>query len=417
MSYCPKCGAQLPDNARFCGICGAPIASAPAAGQFQQQQTGGYAPQYRQQTGSYNTQQFSQQQTGGYAPQYPQQQYQQPRQQNYGWQQQQYPQQQYQQQYQQPRQYGAGDYGWQRPTPPEKPVRHLGLLRLLSILFALGLIAAAVGIGCQLYFDRSYDKIHDSALAEIRETYKDSEQNTEVVNSIDDKVVARNKADIRSLIAAMVREDPKGLKTALKNTLIDVIRDTDELSEIYSASSDNIKTFVSDLADSVEDQLILEYAKEFNKECSQEFGFRWLMLQVGARSLLVVMIGGGLALLCFLLWLILHGPSAGAARSWFVPMLVIALLLAAAIIAVSLFVIDPVTFPEIRTALSKEGAMSWSEAKQAEINELTDKTGTNIGNVIQKHQSLLLQAASSVLQKYPELSTYLNLNSLPISLN
>lgn len=417
MSYCPKCGAQLPDNARFCGICGAPIASAPAAGQFQQQQTGGYAPQYRQQTGSYNTQQFSQQQTGGYAPQYPQQQYQQPRQQNYGWQQQQYPQHQYQQQYQQPRQYGAGDYGWQRPTPPEKPVRHLGLLRLLSVLFALGLIAAAIGIGCQLYFDRTYDKIHDSALNEIKEAYQGSGQDTEMISSMDNKVVARNKADIRSLIAAMVREDPKGLKTALKNTLIDVIRDTDELSEIYSASSDDIKTFVSDLADSVEDQLILEYAKEFNKECSQEFGLRWLMLQVGARSLLVAIIGGGLALLCFLLWLILRGPSAGAARSWFVPMLVIALLLAAAIIAVSLFVIDPVTFPEIRTALSKEGAMSWSEAKQAEINELTEKTGTNIGNVIQKHQALLLQAASSVLQKHPELSTYLNLNSLPISLN
>lgn len=352
MSYCPKCGAQLPDNARFCGICGAPIAAAPAAGQFQQQQTGGYAPQYRQQTGSYNTQQFRQQQTGGYAPQYQQQQYQQPRQQQYGWQQQQYqqqyPQQQYQQ-YQQPRQYGAGDYGWQRPAPAEKPARHLGLLRLLSVLFALGLIAAAIGIGCQLYFDRTYDKIHDSVLNEIKEIYQDSEQDTTLISSMDNKVVARNKTDIRSLIAAMVREDPKSLKTALKNTLIDVIRDTDELSEIYSASSDDIKTFVSDLADSVEDQLILEYAKEFNRECSQEFGFRWLMLQVGVRSRLVVVAGGGLALLCFLLWLILHGPSAGAARSWFVPMLVIALLLAAAVIAVSLFVIDPVTFPEIQT--------------------------------------------------------------------
>ena len=29
MKYCPNCGAQLPDNANFCGSCGARIGATP----------------------------------------------------------------------------------------------------------------------------------------------------------------------------------------------------------------------------------------------------------------------------------------------------------------------------------------------------------------------------------------------------
>ena len=29
MSFCPNCGAQLPDGSKFCGKCGSPIAPAP----------------------------------------------------------------------------------------------------------------------------------------------------------------------------------------------------------------------------------------------------------------------------------------------------------------------------------------------------------------------------------------------------
>lgn len=29
MKYCPNCGAQLPDNARFCSVCGSQLGAAP----------------------------------------------------------------------------------------------------------------------------------------------------------------------------------------------------------------------------------------------------------------------------------------------------------------------------------------------------------------------------------------------------
>lgn len=36
MATCPKCGSEIPDNAKFCSHCGAPIAAGTAAGEAQQ---------------------------------------------------------------------------------------------------------------------------------------------------------------------------------------------------------------------------------------------------------------------------------------------------------------------------------------------------------------------------------------------
>lgn len=38
MKYCPNCGAQLPDNARFCSVCGSQLGAAPQQPQYQQPQ-------------------------------------------------------------------------------------------------------------------------------------------------------------------------------------------------------------------------------------------------------------------------------------------------------------------------------------------------------------------------------------------
>ena len=48
MKYCPTCGAQLPDNATFCSVCGTRLG---AAQQYQQpyQQPQYQQPQYQQQ--------------------------------------------------------------------------------------------------------------------------------------------------------------------------------------------------------------------------------------------------------------------------------------------------------------------------------------------------------------------------------
>ena len=54
MKYCPYCGAQLPDNATFCSVCGTRLGAAPT--QYQQpqyQQPYQQQPQYYQQQPQY----------------------------------------------------------------------------------------------------------------------------------------------------------------------------------------------------------------------------------------------------------------------------------------------------------------------------------------------------------------------------
>ena len=48
MKYCPNCGAQLPDNATFCSVCGTPV-GAPTQYQQPQYQQPYQQPQYQQQ--------------------------------------------------------------------------------------------------------------------------------------------------------------------------------------------------------------------------------------------------------------------------------------------------------------------------------------------------------------------------------
>ncbi|MCR4824568.1 MAG: zinc ribbon domain-containing protein [Bacteroidales bacterium] len=49
MKYCPNCGAQLPDNANFCSVCGARFgAPQPNYQQPQYQQPQYQQPQYQQ---------------------------------------------------------------------------------------------------------------------------------------------------------------------------------------------------------------------------------------------------------------------------------------------------------------------------------------------------------------------------------
>lgn len=47
MAFCSKCGANLPDGARFCNVCGAPQSGAPTQS-YQQPQPYQQAPPYQQ---------------------------------------------------------------------------------------------------------------------------------------------------------------------------------------------------------------------------------------------------------------------------------------------------------------------------------------------------------------------------------
>ena len=164
MAICANCGANMPDGLQFCNNCGAPLpvapAQQPAGGYRRSQQCYGQQPQQPQQQQGYAPQQPQQQ---GYAPQ----QYSAPQQQNYGT----------QPTFGAPQGYGAQanpragiadfgkkvkGFGDKYKAAPGKPVNS-GLLRIVSLIFAVGMLLLSIGIATGIYSNRCYNESGASA--------------------------------------------------------------------------------------------------------------------------------------------------------------------------------------------------------------------------------------------------------------
>ena len=146
MAICANCGANMPDGLQFCNNCGAPLPVVPA-----QQPAGGYRRS---------------QQRYGQQPQQPQQ-YGAPQQQNYGT----------QPTFGAPQGYGAQanpragiadfgkkvkGFGAKYKAAPGKPVNS-GLLRIVSLIFAVGMLLLSIGIATGIYSNRCYNESGASA--------------------------------------------------------------------------------------------------------------------------------------------------------------------------------------------------------------------------------------------------------------
>lgn len=384
MPFCTKCGAQLPDNAHFCGSCGAQLA-APAEQPYPQP-----APAYGNQ-------------------------YQQPRQPAYG-------------QYQQPRQQAYADYGWNEPAREKKPANR-NLLIVFSILLALGIIVAAIGFGTQLYLNRTYDTLVKDSIEQTRKVYQEEleyykergyedaveyyQNQIDQLDTVNKEMYQKYAGDIKSLLSAFIVEDPAQLKKAAKSTAIHIIKTAPDFYKAYlatsgrSAGSDNplsaipefyadnrseVDSIMDDLLKGIENSSLRVLMKKVGKLGSEEFGFRWFILRLSGRSTLLMIVGGALALLSLILWFVFGGPSAGAGQSGLTAALVVSLILAVAIIALCLFILEPIPLDTVKEIVEEESRNNYTEWNNAA--EGIVKNATTVWNDNQERIMKLLNRIS-----------------------
>ena len=182
MAICPNCGSQIPDGVQFCGVCGAPQGA-----QAQRQP----AQQPMQQ------QPMQQQPTYGYR---------QAAQQGYG----------------APQQKAPGAFGakmkglWQQVTSQPGGQVDFGLLRILSLVFAVGIILFSLGLGSRIYYNRNIGEVVEDMSTKETRQYKDL---VYAKFRMDPKGVAKAMGVSNSDIKEMSKEDLQTAKDAIKDSL------------------------------------------------------------------------------------------------------------------------------------------------------------------------------------------------------
>ena len=208
--------------------------------------------------------------------------------------------------YGQNRPVAANTYGRQQPAnygqPGPKRVKNQGLLKFLSLIFALGLLVAAVGWGCGMYLDRTYNETAEAGAS---------------------------KQQTRDVFRAVVRESPERYRNAI----------LESYHEREYHGSDK------ELADSQYDSIYKAWMESYNETIQKQVGYRWYIVRIGAYSDTLLLIGGIAAGAALLLWLLLGGTRAGLSRTTLMPLLVMVLIWIACIL-LAVFLISPVNLAE-----------------------------------------------------------------------
>lgn len=208
----------------------------------------------------------------------------------------------------------------------KKPVRRAGLLRLLSVFIALGVVAGGLGLGAKTYLDRTLD-----AMAEEGILRNEALADHPLRKAMSGQEI---KEYVREYFPVIMRQDEAGLRAFVRKAEDLMIRNSPDDFRTY-AMRDEAK--YRELLDRATEELLAKEEftgglKELVGKIRQQLGARWYLLEAALHSREITIAGFALAAAALLLWLILGGFSAGVVRSGFLPGLLVSAACAGAIL-------------------------------------------------------------------------------------
>ena len=207
-----------------------------------------------------------------------------------------------------------------------KPAQRTGLLRLLSVLFALGVIAAGLGFGAKTYLNRTLDALteesvlRNEALAEhpLRQAMSEEEI----------------KDYVRKAVPVILRQDKTEIKALVREALEMMIRNSaEDFRAYYTRDEEKYRERIGRATEQVlANEEFTRGLQELTRKVKQQPALRRLLLAIALHSREITAAGAALAGLALLLWLILGGISAGVLRSGLLPALLVSAACAGAVL-------------------------------------------------------------------------------------
>ena len=207
-----------------------------------------------------------------------------------------------------------------------RSMKRLRLLRFLSALFALGIIAAGIGFGAKTYLDRTLDNMAEEGILR-NEALADHP----LRQALDGQEI---KEYVREFFPVIYRQDEAGLEGLVRKSMDLMIQNSPEDFRNYTMRDEAKYQDLLDRAAGqvMENEEFRGSLKSLVEKGRQKLGLRRYLLEAALHHREVTIAGAALAAVALLLWLLLGGISAGVLRSGFLPALLIAAVCAGAIL-------------------------------------------------------------------------------------
>ena len=233
------------------------------------------------------------------------------------------------------------------------------LLKVLSVVFALGFLAFALGLGGTIYLNRQTGDLIDESIRTQREYYQNAEKEgwmtaDEAAKGI--REIEKSSKQIRRtaarILAPRLRGDVIGSLRATVETLGDY-----DLSDYTAEEKETVRKNVEQQKERMEEQIRSMSAEELkdqredlledNKENIEKVGIRYVWLIIGGYGTILMIIGGALALIALIAWFILGGLRGSLSETTVLPAVIACIVVGIIMIVVCGLCISTITSKEM----------------------------------------------------------------------
>lgn len=244
-------------------------------------------------------------------------------------------------------------------SKPRKTIPQKGMLRVLSVFFAIGFLVFAFGLGLKIFYNRQVDySVNELFEPQMEEIDKGVAQ-----GRLTDEEAREQRKELEKIINPAKKSSGRVMAPSLRLDVIGTIRASIpeigdyDLSDYTTEEKESLRDDIQKAKESVEDAIakltekdIREYRRNLDKSRSEgvdKAGARYIWLILSAYNFIIMIVGGALALITLIAWLALGGLRGTLSQTTVLPLVITFVVLGIILMIFSGLVMAPIRAEEM----------------------------------------------------------------------